>query len=342
MKIFTLILTWCLFLTTNIQGEPMENAYLNDANFPIIRKNHVVISGCSGGGKSTLLSELAKRGYSVILEPGRQIVKEQHAIKGDGLPWTHLQKFLDLALSRYLYQFNSQEKSDQFIFFDRGIIDAVQLDSPQPGYFQNAANNFRYNRLVFLVPPWEEIFANDTERKHDFESAKKEFEELLIKYKDFGYETVIIPKVSVKERVDFILQKLGILIPENTDPNFFVTRSKRLLEWNKEKLTRNSKLDIEDLKELFASEFVVIANGREYDANHHNYYEFLNQFRSNIETIDYQVQEYLHTESTVVMPLKAIVKRLQGKEDIFDAILLVKFNDLGKIIHWQEVYSLRE
>jgi predicted ATPase len=210
IKIFIFILLSCLNTAMNIQGETMENAYLNETNFPIIRKNYVVISGCSGGGKSTLLSELVRRGYSVILEPGRQIVKEQHAIDGDALPWTNPRKFLDLALSRYLYQFNSQGQTDQFIFFDRGIIDAVQLDTPQPKYFQNAANNFRYNSLVFLVPPWPEIFANDAERKHDFESAVKEFDELLIKYKNFGYETVLIPKVSVKERVDFILEKLGV------------------------------------------------------------------------------------------------------------------------------------
>jgi predicted ATPase len=190
----------------------MENTYLNEMNFPITKTNYVVISGCSGGGKSTILSELVRRDYSVVLEPGRQIVKEQHAIEGDALPWINLQKFLDLALSRYLYQFNSQAQTDQLIFFDRGIIDAVQLDSSQPSYFQNAANNFRYNRLVFLVPPWPEIFANDAERKHDFASAVKEFDELIIKYKKFGYETVLIPKVSVEERVDFILQKLEIQI----------------------------------------------------------------------------------------------------------------------------------
>lgn len=192
-----------------IQGETMEQAYLSQTNFPIIKDNYVVISGCSGGGKSTLLSELVRRGYSVVLEPGRQIVKEQQAIKGDALPWINLQKFLDLALSRYIYQFNSQNETDRFIFFDRGIIDAIQLDKPQAEYFQNAAKIFRYNRIVFLVPPWEEIFANDPERKHDFEAAVKEFDELLIKYKNFGYETVLIPKVSVVERVDFILEKLG-------------------------------------------------------------------------------------------------------------------------------------
>jgi hypothetical protein len=46
--------------------------------------------------------------------------------------------------------------------------------------------------------------------------------------------------------------------------------------------------------------------------------------------------------STVVMPLKATVKRLQGKVDVFDAIMLIKFDNLGKIVHWQEVYSMSE
>lgn len=83
-----------------------------------------------------------------------------------------------------------------------------------------------------------------------------------------------------------------------------------------------------------------MANGRKYEANYQNYYEFLNKFRSDIDTIDYEVQEYLNMESTIVMPLKATVKRLQGNVDVFNAILLIKFNDLGKIVHRQEVYSI--
>ena len=39
----------------------------------------VIISGCSGGGKSTLLAELARRGYRVVEEPGRRIVAEELA-----------------------------------------------------------------------------------------------------------------------------------------------------------------------------------------------------------------------------------------------------------------------
>lgn len=197
-------------MNQNISAYTLEDNYLNQTSFPIVRNNYVVISGCSGGGKSTLLRELVNRGYSIVLEPGRQIVKEQTVIEGDALPWINLQKFLELALSRYLFQFNSQKELQKLIFFDRGIIDSIQLESSQPKYFTHAAKKFRYNSLVFLVPPWEEIFTHDPERKHNFESAKKEFDELLIKYENFGYEIVLIPKVSVVERVDFILEKLGV------------------------------------------------------------------------------------------------------------------------------------
>ena len=44
------------------------------------RNKLVVVSGCSGGGKSTLLTEMARRGDTVMPEPGRQIVNEELAI----------------------------------------------------------------------------------------------------------------------------------------------------------------------------------------------------------------------------------------------------------------------
>jgi predicted ATPase len=328
-------------MNTDIPNHASEHAYLNCIEFPLIKNNYIVISGCSGGGKSTLLAELANRGYSIVWEPGRQIVKEQLAIDGDALPWINLDKFLDLALSRYLFQFNSQKEQQHFVFFDRGIIDAVQLHENQPKYFQNAAEKFRYNRLVFLVPPWEEIFAQDNERQHDFEAAKKEFNELLIKYKTFDYQTILLPKVSVKERADFILGTLSAINSNEQSKNFLIDRGKQLLAWNKEKLTCKSDLTIDDLKDLFASEFIVIANGRKYFANYESYYDFLNKFRFDIDSIDYQVQEYLNAGSAVIMPLTATVLRTLGKKEVFDAILLIKFDELGKIIHWQEVYSLR-
>ena len=47
----------------------------------------VIISGCSSGGKSTLIGELGKRGYAVVDEPGRRIVKAELASDDSALPW---------------------------------------------------------------------------------------------------------------------------------------------------------------------------------------------------------------------------------------------------------------
>ncbi len=60
-----------------------ESAYSIDA-MAAARDFFVVLSGCSGGGKSTLLAELGRRGFRTFAEPGRQIVKEQTAIGGNG------------------------------------------------------------------------------------------------------------------------------------------------------------------------------------------------------------------------------------------------------------------
>jgi hypothetical protein len=46
----------------------------------------VMISGYSGGGKSTLLAELARRGHATVPEPGRRILAEERAVDGRALP----------------------------------------------------------------------------------------------------------------------------------------------------------------------------------------------------------------------------------------------------------------
>ncbi|NRA44560.1 MAG: AAA family ATPase [Oligoflexales bacterium] len=173
------------------------------------RSDLVILSGCSGGGKSSLLSELSQRAFGVIMEPGREIVKEQKAIGGTALPWVDLDKFLLLALSRYIYHFNSSVISDRHTFADRGIIDSVKTDRQQEPCFANAAKKFRYNQKVFLVPTWKEIYVQDQERQHGFEDATAEYHELLEKYQDYSYETVIVPKTDVKARADFVLAMLA-------------------------------------------------------------------------------------------------------------------------------------
>jgi predicted ATPase len=169
----------------------------------------VVISGCSGAGKSSLLAELGRRGLQVFEEPGRQVVKEQLAIEGDALPWANVAQFVELTVSRSIHHMAIAARSDRLSFFDRGIIDQVgglrHLQQPIPRHLLRAAERCRYRDRVFMVPPWPEIFRNDAERRHSFDEAAATYETLLQAYASFGYSAVIVPKADVGTRADFIV-----------------------------------------------------------------------------------------------------------------------------------------
>jgi predicted ATPase len=181
----------------------------------VAAKSHqfVLLSGCSGGGKSSLLAEFGRRGFAIYEEPGRQVVKELQFIGGDALPWGDVDLFLELTISRSIHHLIEAARSDAIAFFDRGIIDQVNgyrmMKREIPKHLRNAADRFRYRETVFLVPPWAEIFANDAERKHSLEDAVATYETLIETYRDFGYRPIIIPKTDVAARADFVLEKLN-------------------------------------------------------------------------------------------------------------------------------------
>lgn len=171
----------------------------------------MVISGCSGGGKSTLLAELAGRGYAVVEEPGRRIVQEELAGSGAALPWVDGAAFARRAIAMALADRVSARRLSGWVFFDRGLIDAAAALQHATGEaaMDSVDQLHRYHRRVFFAPPWPEIYATDAERRHELEAAIVEYRRLLTMYPSLGYEVIILPKVSVSQRADFILRTLS-------------------------------------------------------------------------------------------------------------------------------------
>lgn len=62
----------------------------------------IILSGCSGGGKSTLLTQLARRGFATVEEPGRRIVIEETRNNGTALPWIDIEAFARRAIAMAL------------------------------------------------------------------------------------------------------------------------------------------------------------------------------------------------------------------------------------------------
>ena len=96
-----------------------------------------------------------------------------------------------------------------WVFFDRGLIDAasaLQHLTGEPAL--KRIRHHQYHRRAFFTPPWPEIYATDSERRHDLQGAMVEYDRLLSDYPALGYDVVTLPKVGVSERADFILDTL--------------------------------------------------------------------------------------------------------------------------------------
>jgi predicted ATPase len=170
----------------------------------------VVISGCSGGGKSTLLIELGQRGYATVEEPGRRIVKEEMLGAGLALPWVSEAAFARRGVEIALADRAAASRETGWVFFDRGLLDAaaaLQHLTGEPTLTTIGAAH-RYHRMVFLTPPWPEIYVADSERRHSLNEAVAEYQRLLAVYPSLGYEVIILPKVSVHERANIVLHAL--------------------------------------------------------------------------------------------------------------------------------------
>lgn len=160
----------------------------------------VTISGCSGGGKSTLLAELRRRGHAIVEEPGRRIAVEELQRDGRALPWVDAVAFARRAIAMSLADRAAAAANGAalWVFFDRGLIDAaaaLQHLTREPA-IETFGTRYGYNRCVFVTPPWPEIFVTDEERRHSLTEAIAEYECLVKVYPTLGYEVCLLPKVT--------------------------------------------------------------------------------------------------------------------------------------------------
>ena len=170
----------------------------------------VMISGCSGGGKSTLLAELARRGYATVAEPGRRIIAEVRGGRGGALPWDDPAGFARSAIAMSVAD---HEAARGLTFFDRGVVDAAvacRATTGEPA--DDLVARHRYHRL-FLAPPWPEIYEQDDDRRHSLDKALSDHARVERAYRDAGYRPVMLPRDTVSARADFVLETLGLQRP---------------------------------------------------------------------------------------------------------------------------------
>lgn len=173
---------------------------------------YYVLTGAPGTGKSAVLEQLRRRGFDGIDEPARQILAEQRSFGGNGVPDTDPALFVELMLSRAVFERRKPRPADRPVFFDRGLPDLVAYallygldDAPT----RNAAHKYRYNPTVFFAPPWQDIYSQDEERRMTYGQACDFGERMRDAYQGMGYVLQELPRVSPEERAQSILETIA-------------------------------------------------------------------------------------------------------------------------------------
>lgn len=167
-----------------------------------------VITGASGAGKSTLIAALGDLGYSTIPEAALAIMREQLECNGKILPATDRTAFMEAVLARSMQDYEAAQALRAPVFFDRGIPEWLRFLDPSEPNCQVAAQ-CHYASTVFVAEPWREIYVCNHERSASFDRAAESYEPTVSAYVQAKYETCVLPRVSVRERVAFILAQVG-------------------------------------------------------------------------------------------------------------------------------------
>lgn len=172
----------------------------------------IVLIGGPGTGKTSILKEFIKRGFTCMPEISREVTLKAQEEGIDQLflekPLLFSQMLLEGRERQYLHATKSTEK---VIFFDRGIPDVHAymnyLGTEYPKLYLDKSTSYLYDK-VFMLAPWKEIYQQDNERYESFEQAIELDKFLREAYQEIGYQIIDVPFGAVSERCDFILQSL--------------------------------------------------------------------------------------------------------------------------------------
>lgn len=174
--------------------------------------NFHVITGASGAGKSSLLQALAQRGCNVVTEAALALVQEQQQSGGDLLPWTRRDDFMRELLARNIRAYETALSLQGPVFFDRAVPECLAhmrlLGMDVSDEEARACQQLRYAKTVFVAEPWPEIYVCDEWRRASFERAQRSYDVTVATYVDEGYDTCILPKRSIEERVEFVVSSI--------------------------------------------------------------------------------------------------------------------------------------
>jgi len=173
-----------------------------------------VLTGGPGAGKTALIDALGQRGVASVAESGRAVIRAEQAGGGDALPWRDRHAFAAAMLAQDIAAYCAVRTNTSPVVFDRGIPDVLgylRLEGLEPpAALHDAVARYRYAARVFICPPWPEIYATDAQRRQTPAVAARTCEVMREVYGGLGYTLVEVPRLSIADRVSFVMDAIGI------------------------------------------------------------------------------------------------------------------------------------
>lgn len=167
-----------------------------------------VLTGGPCAGKTTLIFELEKRGYSVVPEPARLIIDSKLAAGQTIEQIVTDPEWLISVVRKALAQYREIPAGETY-FFDRSVVDSIAYYSLNKkeidDEFRAALSEVKFKK-VFLLDLID--FVNDEARSETPEQAMILHGLIREGYEREGYEIVEVPVLPVPERADFVLERL--------------------------------------------------------------------------------------------------------------------------------------
>ena len=156
------------------------------------------------------MDELKNQGFVIFEEVARELAETDKRFIGKSINEIDRQEFQDKILEVQMKQFEKLKKVKGKIFLDRGVGDGLvyyklnNLKIPKKIY--DCFPEFNYQK-VFILETLD-FYEHDDLRQEDEAECKRIHETIIKTYKEFDCRILIVPFMSVKKRVEFILENL--------------------------------------------------------------------------------------------------------------------------------------
>lgn len=170
--------------------------------------NRIVLTGPPGSGKSSVIGWLSKYTNGKYIQVSEVARTWLELLNNEDLINNYSRDFIqDLIEVNQIKNFLQNQRA----FFDRGLPDEIAyrnyFNIPITENLQVNCKKYYYDK-IFFFPFWEEIYQNDEIRKETIDEALVLHTKIYDAYSLLGYEIIEVPKVSVQERVKFILSNI--------------------------------------------------------------------------------------------------------------------------------------